>query len=86
MKCLSPEVALYLHKSAIYHTWNTVVMSGLVLLVAPILKSWFQFCYNIHIYSTIFFMKDHPYKKSFRTNNFGKFSVTASAIDSWNKI
>ena len=23
LKCLSPEVALYLHKSAIYHTWNT---------------------------------------------------------------
>ena len=28
----------------------------------------------------------HLHKKSFRTNNFGKFSVTVSAIDSWNKI
>ena len=33
MKFLSPEVALYLYKSTIGHTWNTV-MSGLVLLVA----------------------------------------------------
>ena len=31
MKFLSPEVALYLYKSTI---WNTIIMSGLVLLVA----------------------------------------------------
>ena len=34
MKFLSPEVALYLYKSAYSHAWNSVVMSGLVLLVA----------------------------------------------------
>ena len=35
MKFLSPEVALYLYKSTIRpNAWNTVVMSGLVLLVA----------------------------------------------------
>ena len=35
MKILSPEVALYLYKSTIRPVWNTAVMSGLVLLVAP---------------------------------------------------
>ena len=34
MKFLSLEVALYLYKSIIRPSWNTVVMSGLVLLVA----------------------------------------------------
>ena len=34
MMFLSPEVALYLYKSIIVHVWNTVVMSGLVPLVA----------------------------------------------------
>ena len=36
MKFLSPEVALYLYKLNLPygHVWNTVVMSGLVLLVA----------------------------------------------------
>ena len=34
MKFLSPEVALYLCKSTICYAWNTVVMFGLVLLVA----------------------------------------------------
>ena len=34
MKFLSPEVALYLYNLPYGHVWNTVVMSGLVLLVA----------------------------------------------------
>ena len=34
MKFLSPEVALYLYKSTIRPCWNTVAMSGLVLLAA----------------------------------------------------
>ena len=55
-------------------------------MLPPIFKNWFQFCYNIHHYSTTFSIKGHLHKKSFRTNNFGKFSVTVSAIDSWNKI
>ena len=50
------------------------------------LKNWFQFCYNIHNYSTTFSIKGHLHKKIFRANNFEKFSVTVSAIDSWNKI
>ena len=31
-------------------------------------------------------MKGHLHKKSFRINNFEKFSVTITAIDSWNKM
>ena len=34
MKFVSPEVALYIYISTICHVWNTVVKSGLVLLVA----------------------------------------------------
>ena len=52
----------------------------------PIFKNRFQSCYNIHHYSTTSSVKDHLHKKSFRVNNVGKFSVTISAIDSWNKM
>ena len=34
VKFLSPEVALYLINLPYFHAWNTVVMSGLVSLVA----------------------------------------------------
>ena len=47
-------------------------------MLPPIFKNWFQFCYNIHYYSTTFSLKGHLHKKSFRMNNFGKFSVTVS--------
>ena len=52
----------------------------------PIFKIWFNFCYNIHHYSTSSSMKSHLHKKSFRANNCGKFSVPVSAMDSWNKM
>ena len=55
-------------------------------MLPPIFKKWFQFCYNIHHYSTTSSVKGYLHKKSFRRNNFGKFSVTVSAIDSWNKM
>ena len=54
-------------------------------MLPPIFKNWFQFSCNIHHYSTSFSITGHLHKKSFRTNNFGKFSVTLSATDSWNK-
>ena len=52
----------------------------------PIFKNWFQFCYNIHHYSTSS-MKGHLHKKTFNMNyDFGKVSVNVSVVDSWNKI
>ena len=49
-----------------------------------------QFCYNIHHYSTTSSVKGHLHKKSFRTNNFGKFYMVFTteglfevAIESW---
>ena len=55
-------------------------------MLPPMFKNWFQFCYNIHRYRTTFFMKGHLHRKSFRMNNFGKFSATVSAIGLWNKM
>ena len=54
-------------------------------MLPPTFKNWFQFCCNSHHYSATFSIKG-LHKKSFRTNNFGKFSVTVSAMDSWNKM
>ena len=51
-----------------------------------VFKNWFQFCYNIHHYSTTYSMKGHFHKKCFRVNNSGKFFVIVNAIDSWNKM
>ena len=50
-----------------------------------IFNDWFKFCSEIHNYETSSTSKDHLYKQSYRTNAYGKFSVKASAIESWNK-
>ena len=67
---------------------DNILFIGKVLnnKLSPIIKSWFQFCYNIQRYCTVFSMKSHLHKNSFRTINFGKFSVNVRTIGSWNKI
>ena len=55
-------------------------------MLPPVFKNWFQFCHNIHHYSTTYSMKGHFHKKCFRVNNSGKFFVMVNAIDSWNKM
>ena len=55
-------------------------------MLPPIIKNWFQFCYNIHRCSKNFSIRGHLHKKSFRSNKFRKFIVTASYIDSWNEV
>ena len=49
-------------------------------MLPSVFKNCFQFCYDLHHYSTISSMKGHLHKKSFNTNNFGKLPVTLTAI------
>ena len=49
------------------------IMKTLSNIVAPIFKTWFKFCYNIHDYTITSSMNGHLHKKLFRTNNFGIF-------------
>ena len=87
------------HSSSFFQKNNILKFSGKTIIdnilfiseaqnnmLPLIIKNWFQFCYNINHYSTTSSMKGYLHKKSFRTNNFGKFSVTVIAIDSLNKI
>ena len=66
---------------------NILFISKVLNNMLPTLfKNWSHFCYNIHHCSTTSSVEGHLPKKSFRTNNFGKLSVTVSAIDLWNKV
>ena len=93
---------LYVLQKSLFQPWNLfkplfsekwyleyiwyLVTGALNNILPPIFKIWFNFCCNIDHYSTSSSMKSHLHKKSFRANNFGKFSVPASAMDSWNKM
>ena len=54
-------------------------------LLPPIFKSWFTFCSEVHNYQTISSTADKIFKPSYRTDSYGKNSITIGAINSWNK-
>ena len=54
-------------------------------LLPPIFKSWLTFCSEIHNYQTISSTADKTFKQSYRTDSYGKNSITIGAINSWNK-
>ena len=45
-------------------------------LLPPIFKSWFTFCSDIHNYQTVSSNSDKLFKPSYRTDSFGKNSIT----------
>ena len=54
-------------------------------LLPPIFKSWFIFCSDAHNYQTVSSTVNKISKPSYRTDSYGKNSITIGAIDSWNK-
>ena len=54
-------------------------------LLPPVFKSWFTFCSHLHNYHTVSSTADKIFKTSYRTNSYGKNSITLGAINSWNK-
>ena len=55
-------------------------------LLPPIFKSWLTFCPDLHNYHTVSSNADKIFKPSYRTDSYGKNSITLGAINSWNKI
>ena len=53
-------------------------------LLPPIFKSWFTFCSEVRNYQTISSTADKIFKPSYRTDSYGKKSITIGAINSWN--
>ena len=55
-------------------------------LLPPIFKSWFNFCSDFHNYHTVLSTADKTFKPSYRSDSYGKNSITlGGAINSWNK-
>ena len=45
-------------------------------------KSWFIFCTDVHNYETVSSSADKIFKPSYRTDSYGKKSITLGAINS----
>ena len=55
-------------------------------VLPPIFESWFTYGSDVHNYQTVSPTADKIFKPSYRTDSYGKYSVTIGAINSWNKI
>ena len=65
---------------------NVLLISKFInSLLPPVFNNWFTFCLNIHNYETTPSTTCKLFKPSFRTNLYGKNSITINAIDAWNK-
>ena len=49
-----------------------------------IFESWFTFCSDAHNYQTVSLTADKIFKLSYRTDSYGKNSITIGPINSWN--
>ena len=54
-------------------------------LLSPIFKSWFILCPDINNYQTVSSNANKIFKPSYRTDSYGKNSITIAAKNSWNK-
>ena len=68
------------------HLENVLLISKFInSLLPPVFNNWFTFCSNVHNYETTSSATCKLFKPSFRTNMYGKNSITVNAIDAWNK-
>ena len=69
-----------------FHLENVLLISKFInSLLPPVFNNWFTFCSNAHNYATTSSATCKLFKLSFRTNLYGKNSITVNAIDAWNK-
>ena len=68
------------------HLENVLLISKFINSLLPsVFRNWFTYCSNIHNYETTSSATCKLFKPSFRTNLYGKNSITVNAIDAWNK-
>ena len=54
--------------------------------MSPIYYDWFTFSGDLHRYETCWSVTDHLNIPTFRTQKYGRFSIRASTIYSWNSM
>ena len=55
-------------------------------LIPSVFSTWFSFSSDQHNYETSSSTQGNLTKLFYKTNRYGKFSITVSTIDLWNKI
>ena len=62
------------------------VSKSLNNLSSSFFNTWFSFFSDQHNYESLSFTQGNLMKLFYKTNRYGKYSITVSAVESWNKI
>ena len=62
------------------------VSKSLNNLTPSVFRTWFSFSSDQHNYETSSSTQGNLTKLFYKTNRYGKYSITVSAVESWNKI
>ena len=62
------------------------VSKSLYNLTPTVFRTWFSFSSDQHNYETSSSTQGNLTKLFYKTNRYGKYSITVSAVESWNKI
>ena len=55
-------------------------------LSPPVFNTWFRFSSDLYYYETRSSTQGNLIKRLYKTNRYGKYSITVSAVEPWNKI
>ena len=70
----------------IYLEYILFVSKSLNNLTPSVFSTWFSFSSDQHNYETSSSTKGNLIKLFYKTKRYGKYSITVSAVESWNKI
>ena len=70
----------------IYLEYILFVSKSLNNLTPSVFSTWFSFSSDQHNYETSSSTQGNLMKLFYKTNRYGKYSITVSAVESWNKI
>ena len=66
---------------------NVLFISKSLNNLSPsVFNTWFRFSSDQHNYETSSSTQGNLTKRFYKTNKYGKYSITVSAVESWNKI
>ena len=65
---------------------NILFISKSLSNLSPVFNAWFSFSSDQHNYETSSSTQSNLKNLFYKTNKYGKYSITVSAVESWNKI
>ena len=73
-------------QSSILKFQDKICLENILFISKSVFNTWFRFSSDQHNYETSSSTQGNLTKLFYKTNKYGKYSITVSAVEVWNKI